>query len=224
MPVTKLSACHDGLRGARLSRSETGVLEFALHADGSAQGRDIRISAADLERVPQKEPMDPAEQGAGLTSAVVDLLRLANRALSRNRDQTQQCIERAIALLKEKCNAIAAGKLVGDSSRRPSLAPWQINRVASFIDSNLASTIRIRDLAAVTRLSASYFSRAFRSVIGEPPYAYVMRRRVERAQEIMLRTDMPLSQIALIAGSPTRRILRGCFGASSASVRVPGGD
>ena len=200
MPVTKLSAYHDGLRGARLSRSETGVLEFALHADGSAQGRDIRISAADLERVPQKEPMDPAEQGAGLISAVVDLLRLANRALSRNRDQTQQCIERAIALLKEKCDAIAAGKLVGDSSRRPSLAPWQINRVASFIDSNLASTIRIRDLAAVTRLSASYFSRAFRSVIGEPPYAYVMRRRVERAQEIMLRTDMPLSQIALDCG------------------------
>ena len=117
MPVTKLSAYHDGLRVARLSRSETGVLEFALHADGSAQGRDIRISAADLERVPQKEPMDPAEQGAGLTSAVVDLLRLANRALSRNRDQTQQCIERAIALLKEQCNAIAAERRADDSCR-----------------------------------------------------------------------------------------------------------
>jgi AraC-like DNA-binding protein len=154
--------------------------------------------------------MDPAEQGAGLISAVVDLLRLANRALSRNRDQTQQCIERAIALLKEKCDAIAAGKLVGDSSRRPSLAPWQINRVASFIDSNLASTIRIRDLAAVTRLSASYFSRAFRSVIGEPPYAYVMRRRVERAQEIML-ANRYAAQIALDCGLANQAHFRRLF-------------
>ena len=58
MPVTKLTAYHNGLCGARLSRSETGVLEGALHADGSAQGRDIRISAADVERVSGRRPLD----------------------------------------------------------------------------------------------------------------------------------------------------------------------
>ena len=117
MPVTKLTAYHDGVHGARLSRSETGVLQSARHADASAQARDIRISAADLERVPQNEPMDPAEQRAGLISAAVALLRLANKVLSRNPDQTQQCIERAIALLKEQCNAIAAERRADDSCR-----------------------------------------------------------------------------------------------------------
>jgi AraC family transcriptional regulator len=37
-------------------------------------------------------------------------------------------------------------------------------------------------------------------MIGEPPYAHVMRRRVEYAQEIMRRTHRPLSQIALDCG------------------------
>jgi AraC-like DNA-binding protein len=49
-------------------------------------------------------------------------------------------------------------------------------------------------------LSASYFSRAFRSDFGESPYAYILRRRIERAQEMMLRTDEPLASIAIACG------------------------
>jgi AraC family transcriptional regulator len=88
---------------------------------------------------------------------------------------------------------------VGAASRG-GLAPWQVRRVTEFIEENLASTIRLQDLAGIARLSHSHFCRAFKESVGHPAHAYVMRRRVERAQGLMLTTGEPLSQIAALCG------------------------
>jgi AraC family transcriptional regulator len=175
---------------------------------------------------PDKDPRERSSsigQRAGSISAVVDLLRLADKALSKNHGETRRCIEIALGLLMADSDAIDAVEQAGGPLRKTSLAPWQIRRVTSFIDSNLADTIRLRDLAAVTHLSARHFSRAFRSMIGESPYAYVMRRRIERAQEIMLRTDAPLAQIALDCGLADQahftRLFRRVLGTSPGAWR-----
>lgn len=68
------------------------------------------------------------------------------------------------------------------------------------IEAHLDKSIRNEDLAALVRLNTSHFGRAFRSSFGEPPHEYVIRRRVERAQGLMLSTDAPLSSIALECG------------------------
>jgi AraC-like DNA-binding protein len=80
------------------------------------------------------------------------------------------------------------------------LAGWQIKRLTSHIDSNLGSPIKIHELAILVRLSSTYFSRVFRGSFGASPHRYVMRRRVERAQSLMLTTDVPLGQIAVDCG------------------------
>jgi AraC-like DNA-binding protein len=85
-------------------------------------------------------------------------------------------------------------------SCRVGLAPWQVRRVATYLDQNLADSIRCEDLAKVTRLSVSHFMRAFRESFGTPPHAYLMRRRMERAQDLMLSTDTTIGQIALDCG------------------------
>jgi AraC-like DNA-binding protein len=75
-----------------------------------------------------------------------------------------------------------------------------VRRVTEFIEENLSSTIRLQDLAGIARLSHSHFCRAFKESVGHPAHAYVMRRRVERAQGLMLTTGEPLSQIAALCG------------------------
>ncbi len=60
--------------------------------------------------------------------------------------------------------------------------------------------IRSSELATLVRLSPAHFSRAFRNSFGCSPLEYVTRRRMERAQGLMLSTDTPLSQIALDCG------------------------
>jgi AraC-like DNA-binding protein len=80
------------------------------------------------------------------------------------------------------------------------LAPWQIRRVTTHIDTNLHASITTKDLAALAKLSSFHFCRAFKDSFGESPHSYVMRRRVERAQGLMLTTDAPLGQIAADCG------------------------
>lgn len=80
------------------------------------------------------------------------------------------------------------------------LAPWQVRQVAAHIDSHLGNGITTDDLARIARLSACHFSRAFRESFGASPHKYVMRRRVERAQGLMLSTSHSLGQIAVECG------------------------
>jgi AraC family transcriptional regulator len=70
----------------------------------------------------------------------------------------------------------------------------------NYIEEKLDSTIRAQDLAGLVRLSTSYFFRAFRNTFGETPVAYIMKRRMLRAQELMLKSRVSLSQVALECG------------------------
>jgi AraC family transcriptional regulator len=83
---------------------------------------------------------------------------------------------------------------------RGGLAPWQASRIRSYIEDNLGSNMRATDLAPIAHLSTSQFFRTFRKTFGEAPLAYIMRRRIVRAQERMLSSQLPLVQIALECG------------------------
>lgn len=82
-----------------------------------------------------------------------------------------------------------------------SLAPWQAKRVLAYIEANLETPFRSSDLAAATRLSVGHFSRAFRITFGQPPHAFVMTWRVEKAKQLILLEDpVPLTEIARRCG------------------------
>jgi len=83
---------------------------------------------------------------------------------------------------------------------RQGLAPWQVRRVLAHIDANLGKAIRNKDLADIARRSEFHFNVAFRNSVGHSPHEYIIRRRMERAQGLMLSTDAPLSQIAFECG------------------------
>jgi AraC-like DNA-binding protein len=80
------------------------------------------------------------------------------------------------------------------------LARWQINRVQVFIEEHLTERVRVSDLSAVARSSPSYFSCAFKRTFGVSPHAYVMKRRVSMAADLMMNSDAPLSEIAVSCG------------------------
>ena len=86
------------------------------------------------------------------------------------------------------------------SSANSSLAAWQMARVQAYIDKNLHRPILVRQLSAVARRSQAHFSRKFKLAVGEPPHAYVMRRRLQKACHLMMASEASLSEIALNAG------------------------
>jgi AraC family transcriptional regulator len=79
-------------------------------------------------------------------------------------------------------------------------ASWQVRNVKAHIEANLDADICIADLAKLARLSRCHFSRMFRRSFDCSPHAYVLRRRVVRAQRMMLETSESLVGIANICG------------------------
>ncbi len=84
------------------------------------------------------------------------------------------------------------------------LITWRLRRVREYIDWHLAHAITLMDLANAAGLSKMHFAAQFRRATGLRPHEFVLRRRVERSQELLLRSDLPLVQIALSSGFETQ--------------------
>jgi AraC-like DNA-binding protein len=80
------------------------------------------------------------------------------------------------------------------------LAPWRIGRLQVFVEEHLSQSIRVTDLSRVVGLRVAHFSRAFGVSFGKSPHLYVIQRRLARSCELMLGSNMMLSEIALACG------------------------
>jgi AraC-like DNA-binding protein len=139
---------------------------------------------------------DPELSPRQLRSVIAELVTALSSTLNDERDSAEECLSRVAAILQspEEPEKWASDRMKGG------LAPWQIRKVTSYIETNLDKPIKSGDLAALLDLNPCHFSRAFRNSFGNSPLEYVIRRRMERAQGLMLSTDAPLSQIALECG------------------------
>jgi AraC family transcriptional regulator len=130
---------------------------------------------------------------------LASLLVTATVALDTDCHAAKRCIQRAAVLLGIDLSPGADGA-AERWCLRGGLAPWQARRLRSHIEDRLDSSIRATDLAGLVQLSTSHFFRAFRNTFGEPPLTYIMKRRIRRAQQLMLTSRLRLSQVALECG------------------------
>lgn len=140
-----------------------------------------------------------------LQSVMAELCTAIRSALDDERGTAEDSLRRASKMLEgigEGGAERPTGATAVSTQEQPrgGLSPWQVRKVICHIEAHLERTIRNEDLAALVRLNPSHFGRAFRNSFGEPPHEYVIRRRVERAQGLMLSTDASLSEIALDCG------------------------
>lgn len=72
--------------------------------------------------------------------------------------------------------------------------------VREFVAHNLERQLSIKRLARVAHWSPFHFARSFHEVAGETPHGFVKRLRLEKAEELLATTDLPLGQIARRVG------------------------
>ena len=80
------------------------------------------------------------------------------------------------------------------------LSPWQLRRALDFMAAHLGDDPTIGQLAQECGLSSGYFARAFRRTMGAAPHQWLMRKRIERAQDLLLSGGMDLADVALACG------------------------
>lgn len=93
-----------------------------------------------------------------------------------------------------------SGRPMRSDGHRPGLSSTQFRRVNDYIEANLARDIGVVELAELIGLSAHYFSSLFKTAFGASPHRYVLRRRIEEAQQLLVCSGMPIAQLALHLG------------------------
>ena len=87
----------------------------------------------------------------------------------------------------------------------------QINRARDHVEAHLGQPLSVAGLAGVVAMSPSHFSRSFKAATGETVWAYVQRRRCERAREMLQVTDEPIAVVAHRCGFASQAHLTSRF-------------
>jgi AraC-like DNA-binding protein len=73
-------------------------------------------------------------------------------------------------------------------------------RAKDLADARYFEPLGVDDLARAAGLSRAHFSREFRRAFGEPPHAYLLTRRLERAAALLRTTDNSVAEICFSVG------------------------
>lgn len=99
----------------------------------------------------------------------------------------------ALALLAQAASGAVTRSIVA-------LKQTQLAEIEAHVDRRIGDEIRLTELADIAGLSLFHFARAFRHLTGEPPQAWLRRRRMEKAKALLRDTDLGLVEIALAVG------------------------
>jgi AraC-like DNA-binding protein len=188
---------------------------------------DLPGEADDFERHLERRDRPGGEPALGksrfsasqLQSVMTELYTALRSAMDDERSSAEDSLRRVAEILQAR----QAKEPAANEEIRGGLSPWQIRKVTNHIEAHLDRPIVNGDLAGLVRLTPCHFGRAFRNSFGVPPHEYVIRRRVEHAQGLMLSTGAPLSQIALDCGlsdqSHLSRLFRRVVGESPSAWR-----
>jgi AraC-like DNA-binding protein len=108
--------------------------------------------------------------------------------------------ERLQVHTRPRLDALDSGTIAVEQEQGGGLPARMLKSIEEYIDVHLEEDLSVEELASHLGISTSYFARSFRGSVGLTPHAYVMRRRLLRAQELLANTDLPLIDIALATG------------------------
>jgi AraC family transcriptional regulator len=108
-----------------------------------------------------------------------------------NFDSVSQHLE-TIGILKQLFSRFLES---GQNHTITSMLKYNIQPVLIHIQNNLKHEIRVNELAGMSCLSKDHFSKVFKSITGLAPCDYIIRKRIERAQFLLLTTEMGQKEI-----------------------------
>jgi len=108
--------------------------------------------------------------------------------------------------------SLKAGQSARSEGKASQLPKWRLKRAISYIEDRLAEPITLLDIASETGLSCMHFAAQFRATMGVRPHEYLLRRRIERAQEFLLQPNASVVDIALSVGFKTQSHFTTIFG------------
>jgi len=109
---------------------------------------------------------------------------------------------------------------------RGGLTTRQVTIIADYMDAHLTEKVTISELASLLDLTRFHFIRAFKQAAGLPPHQFLIRRRVDRAKDMLADSRSSIAEIAERSGfgSPIQltRAFRRVLGTTPSAMRRDG--
>ncbi len=83
---------------------------------------------------------------------------------------------------------------------RHSLNHTRVQMAIDYIHAHLDRDLSLVQIAESSNISPTYFAGLFKRATGNSPHQYVIKQRVERAKLLLRTTDLPIANIASLAG------------------------
>jgi AraC-like DNA-binding protein len=115
------------------------------------------------------------EDGVGIDSTFIDAISLA---------------------LTSRLISLSSARRPASASATQPLAKWRLRRTIDYLEANLREPINLNDLSAVAGLSRLRFAAQFRTAVGHAPYRYIVSRRIEEAQRLLLDPSWTIAGVA----------------------------
>lgn len=101
----------------------------------------------------------------------------------------------AIHLLRNYCN-------INRQLSKPSgtLSKRKLQQAIDYIQAHLGEEIRLENIARNIGINSTYFCHLFKNSMGISPYNYVIQQRIERAKQLLSKSNLSITHIALECG------------------------
>jgi AraC family transcriptional regulator len=99
---------------------------------------------------------------------------------------------------------LASANRTAERPKGGELARWRLKRAVDYFEAQIGRPVSLAAVAASAGLTRMHFAAQFRAATGLSPHEYFLRRRIERAQEMLAETGMSLVDIALSVGFQTQ--------------------
>lgn len=92
-------------------------------------------------------------------------------------------------------DALSSTAKKSEGKREGKLADYYMSETMVFIANNYDKDISVENMAANLGLNRSYFSTFFTRAIGKSPQRFLLEYRMEKAEELLLITDMDVQEV-----------------------------
>ncbi len=104
-------------------------------------------------------------------------------------------LEHLVALV-----GLRLGRTEVEETDRGRLGRLLLRRLTDYIDARIEGSISLTELARIAEMPVDTFARHFKAETGMAPYAFVIRRRVQCAENLLRNSTMPIVSMAFELG------------------------
>jgi two-component system, response regulator YesN len=120
-----------------------------------------------------------------------------------------EAVDEAVTVMEKQVRAGMIEKVVdkriADTNNKIDSAKDPIRKAIAYIDQHLKEELTLKDIAAHVHLNPSYFSVLFKEQANLNFSEYITRRRIQRAKELVISTNLPINEIAEEVGYKTSK-------------------